>query len=96
MTGSYIAFAILLCGAMWASVLALIAVMADRQVTRVIGNREEKDLDRRVDLIEERMNETLHSFEERLGEAIHCANAAAVAVGLDPSRERKKPTNRPG
>jgi uncharacterized membrane protein YhiD involved in acid resistance len=91
-----LALSSLMSSAVWASCVFSVAVLVDRQVTRLIANREEKDLDRRLDLAEERMNETLKSFEERLAETQQSANAAAVAVGLDPSRERRKPSQKPG
>ncbi len=63
--------------------------MVDRQVNRIIGNREEKDLDKRIDVIEERLGEQLHSFDERLAETQQCASAAALSAGLSPNDRRK-------
>lgn len=89
MNSDSLAVAILLSSIAWSFVLLAIAVMADRQVSRIIGNREEKDLDKRIDLVEERLGEQLHSFDERLAETQQSANAAAVAVGLSPNDRRK-------
>lgn len=77
----------------WASAVVAVAMLADRQVTRIFGSRTDVAFDARVKEVEDHLARALGSLENRLADTQKSANASALAVGLSPVQHERPKRN---